>query len=117
MNCRLLSFGLIEIDGHQFNHDVVIEGDRVRRRKKGPSKSRRAEFGHTPLSADEAIPWSSPRLIVGTGFNGQLPITGDLYREAERRGVEIVARPTREACELLAAADVGSRAAILHVTC
>ena len=117
MICSLVAFGLIEIDGQQFDHDVVIDGDRIRRRKKGPSKPRRAEYGHTPLSAEEAIPWSSPRLIVGTGFNGQLPITSDLYREAERRGIEIVARPTREACELLAAADVGSRAAILHVTC
>ncbi len=117
MDCRLVSFGLIEIDGQRFDHDVVIEDGRIRRRKKGPSKSRRAEYGHTPLSADEAIPWSGRRLIVGTGANGQLPITDDLYREAERRGVEIVARPTAEACELLGAGDAATRAAILHVTC
>ncbi len=117
MNCRLVAFGRIEIDGQQFDHDVVIEGDRIRRRKKGPSKPHRSEYGHTPLSAEEAIPWSSRRLIVGTGFNGQLPITSGLFREAERRGVEIVARPTREACELLAAGGNGSPAAILHVTC
>jgi hypothetical protein len=117
MDCRLVSFGLIEIDGQRFDHGVVIEAGRVRRRKKGPSKRRRAEYGHTPLSAEEAIPWSARRLIVGTGANGQLPITDDLYREAERRGVEIVARPTAEACELLAATDAGSTAAILHVTC
>jgi len=117
MDCRLVSFGLIEIDGQRFDHDVVIEVGRIRRRKKGPSKRRRAEYGHTPLSADEAIPWSTPRLIVGTGASGQLPITDDLYREAERHGVEIVVRPTAEACELLAAADAGSTSAILHVTC
>jgi hypothetical protein len=117
MDCRLVSFGLIEIDGQRFDHDVVIELGRIRRRKKGPSKRRRAEYGHTPLSADEAIPWSAPRLIVGTGASGQLPITDDLYREAERHGVEIVARPTADACELLAAADAGATAAILHVTC
>ena len=117
MDCRLVSFGLIEIDGRRFDHDVVIEAGRVRRRKKGPSKRRRADYGHTPLTADEAIPWSTSRLIVGTGASGQLPITDDLYREAERRGVEIVARPTAEACELLAAAEVASTAAILHVTC
>jgi hypothetical protein len=35
----------------------------------------------------------------------------------ERRGVEVVARPTAEACKLLAAADARSVAAILHVTC
>lgn len=117
MHCRLVTFGLIEIDGQRFDHDVVIDAGRVRRRKKGPSKPRRAEYGHTPLSADEAIPWSASRLIVGTGVRGQLPITDDLYREAERHGVEIVARPTAEACDLLAAAAAGSTSAILHVTC
>jgi len=117
MECRLVSFGLIEIDGRRFDHDVVVEAGHVRRRKKGPSKRRQAEFGHTPLSADEAIPWSSPRLIVGTGANGRLPITDDVYREAERRGVEIIARPTVMACELLTAAGATDATAILHVTC
>jgi hypothetical protein len=98
MDCRLVSFGLIEIDGRRFDHDIVIEAGRIRRRKKGPSKRRRAEYGHTPLSADESIPWSAPRLIVGTGASGQLPITDDVYREAARRGVEVVALPTALAC-------------------
>jgi hypothetical protein len=117
MKCRLVSFGQIDIDGVRFDHDVVIEKGRIRRRKKGPSKRHRAEYGHTPLMPDEAIPWSAALLIVGTGANGQLPITKDFYREASDRGVEVVARPTTEACELLAAADPKSVAAILHVTC
>jgi hypothetical protein len=117
MKCRLVSFGQIEIDGRRFDHDVVIMKGRIRRRKKGPSKRYRAEYGHTPLSPDETIPWSAPLLIVGTGANGQLPITKDLYREATDRGVEVVARPTTEACDLLATADPKAVAAILHVTC
>jgi hypothetical protein len=117
MGCKLVSFGQIEIDGRLFDHDVVIEEGRIRRRKKGPSKRHRDEYGHTPLSLDEAIPWSAPLLIVGTGASGQLPITNDLYLEAARRRVEVVARSTAEACELLAAADHRSVAAILHVTC
>lgn len=117
MECRLVSFGQVEIDGRRFDHDVVIEAGRIRRRKKGPSKGQRAEYGHTPLTPDEAIPWSAPRLIVGTGASGQLPITDDLYREAERRKVKVVARPTAEACELVASADPQSVAAVLHVTC
>jgi hypothetical protein len=117
MDARLVSFGQLEIDGRRFDKDVVIEGGRVRRRKKGPSKAYRDRFGHTPLSADEAIPWSAPRLIVGTGAAGQLPIMPELYREARRRGVELIARPTAEACSLLEAADPREVAAILHVTC
>ncbi len=117
MDCRLVSFGLIEIDGKRYDRDVVVEAGEVRRRKKGPSKPRKAEFGHTPLTSDEAIPWSGRQLIVGTGASGQLPITDDLYREAARRGVEIIARPTAEACELISASDDPSVAAVLHVTC
>lgn len=117
MKCRLVSFGEIEIDGQRFDHDVVIEKGRVRPRKKGPSKRLRAEYGHTPLTPDEAVPWSAPLLIIGTGANGRLPITDDLYRKAAKRRVEVVARPTAEACELLAAAEPKSVAAVLHVTC
>jgi hypothetical protein len=117
VDCRLVSFGLIEIDGQRFDHDVVIEEGRVRRRKKGPSKARRDKYGHTPLTADERIPWSARQLIVGTGANGQLPIAPDLVREAKRRHVEIVAQPTRDACELVEAADRDTVAAVLHVTC
>ena len=117
MKCRLVSFGQIEIDGRRFDHDVVIEKGRVRKRKKGPSKPRRAAYGHTPLTPDEAVPWSAPLLIIGTGANAGLPVTDDLYREAANRRVEVVARPTAEACALLAAADPKSVAAVLHVTC
>jgi hypothetical protein len=117
MECKLVSFGQIEIDGRRFDHDVVVEKGRIRRRKKGPSKPYRAEYGHTPLTPEEKIPWSAPLLIVGTGANGGLPITDDLYRKAAQRRVEVVARPTAEACDLLAAADPKSVAAILHVTC
>jgi hypothetical protein len=117
MKCRLVSFGEIEIDGERFEHDVVIEKGLVRRRKKGPSKRYRGEYGHTPLTPDEAIPWSASRLIVGTGANGALPITEELFREAKKRRVEVVARPTVEACELLGELDRKSVAAVLHVTC
>src|SRR2546422_5917878 len=101
MKCSLVSFGQIEIDGRRFDHDVVIEKGRIRRRKKGPSKKQRVAYGHTPLTPDEAVPWSAPLLIVGTGAGGQLPITDDLYRAAAKRRVGGGARPTPQARELL----------------
>jgi len=117
MDARFVSFGEIEIDGQHYHHDVVIERGRVRKRKKGPSKIHRAAFGHTPLSPDEAIPWSSRRLIIGTGAAGQLPVMPGLLAEAQRRGVEVVIRPTAAACELLHPLDPDEIAAVLHVTC
>ena len=117
MRARLIEFGVIEIDGRRYEHDVVIEDGRVRKRRKGPSKRHRDEFGHTPLSLDEELPWQGRRLIVGTGASGQLPIMPEVVAEASRRGIELVARPTREACALLAEEKRGTIAAVLHVTC
>lgn len=109
-------FGTIVVDGERIDADVVIEEGQVRRRKKGPSKRYRDQFGHTPLSADEDIPWSAARLVVGTGASGSLPLTPELLAEAEARGVELMALPTADACELLRSIDEPTNA-ILHVTC
>jgi hypothetical protein len=38
MKARLVKFGEIEVEGERYTHDVVINGGKVRKRKKGPSK-------------------------------------------------------------------------------
>ena len=54
---------------------------------------------------------------MGTGASGQLPIMPELYQEAQRRGVEVVAVPTEEACRLLSEVGPQEAAAVIHVTC
>jgi hypothetical protein len=117
MRAELVGFGLIEIEGERYDHDVVVIEGRVRKRDKKPSKRYRDRFGHTPLSPEEFIPWEGDRLIVGTGATGQLPIMEGVLDEAARRGIEIVAVPTHDACERLADVPSGRANAILHVTC
>ena len=117
MRAKLLSFGSIEVEGQRYDHDVVIDRGEVRKRHKGPSKALRAEYGHTPLSAAEAIPWGGKRLVIGTGHDGQLPVARDVFEEAERRGVKVLELPTTEACKLLADVEAKYVRAILHVTC
>lgn len=117
MRAALTAFGSVEIDGRRFDHDVVVERGRIGRRDKKASKPLRARYGHTPLSLLEPIPWDCRRLIVGTGAEGALPIDEAVVAEAGRRGVELVAVPTHEACDLLADADLATTNAILHVTC
>jgi hypothetical protein len=117
MKARLLDFGSIEVDGLRYEHDIVIDGGTVRKRKKKPSKPYRSEFGHTPLSADEELPWRGGQLIIGTGAYGSLPITPDVNEEADRRGMTLVAVPTREACQLISDLDANQVHAVLHVTC
>ena len=117
MEVRLARFGSIKVDGLVFEYDVVIDGGKVRKRKKGPSKPYRTEFGHTPLSAAEELPWGGRRLIIGTGAYGSLPIAPEVIAEAERRGVDLDARPTEEACRLISKLDSREVHAVLHVTC
>jgi hypothetical protein len=117
VQATLISFGILDIDGERFERDVIIDRGRIAKREKKASKPLRDTYGHTPLSLLEPIPWTCRRLIVGTGAEGALPIAPDVLAEARRRGVELVAVPTREACELLANADPATTNAILHVTC
>jgi hypothetical protein len=117
MKAQLVEFGSIEIDGRQYDHDVVVEQGLVRKRVKKPSKPQRDRYGHTPLSAEEEIPWGGSLLIIGTGAYGSLPITPELSQEAARRRVELVAIPTADACSLIAGLDPHDVNAVLHVTC
>jgi hypothetical protein len=117
VKAKLVAFGELQIEGERYTCDVVIEGGRIRRRRKGPSKPLRDRFGHTPLSGAEDIPWGGTRLIVGTGADGALPITPEVREEAQRRGIALDALPTGDACRLLADLTPRDVYAILHVTC
>src|SRR5206468_8100259 len=114
MKARLIKFGEIEVEGKRHTHDVVIDGGKVRKRKKGPSKQFGEKFGHTPLSTEEEIPWGGKRLMVGTGVNGALPVMGEVLSEAKRRGIEVIAAPTLEVCQMLKEVKKGQEYAILH---
>jgi hypothetical protein len=114
---ELIDFGILEIEGKRYEHDVVVEAGAVSKRRKGPSKPFRDAFGHTPLSVLEDIPWSGDRLVIGTGTAGRLPVMDEVVGEATRRGVQLTILPTAEACRLLAAEPAESVFAILHITC
>ena len=117
MKMRMQTFGEIDVEGERYDYDLVIEQGEIRKRGKKPSKAYRAHFGHTPLSAEEAIPWHGKRLFVGTGLYGKLPIMPELYAAAEGKGIEVVALPTPELCGLLQNLKPKDINAVLHVTC
>jgi hypothetical protein len=117
MKIKLVTFGKIDIEGQRYDCDVVIEKGKVRKRKERASKAYRTQFGHTPLSAEEDIPWHSRKLFVGTGAYGRLPVTPEVYEEARKKGLEISAMPTGKVCELLEKLKPSDVNAILHVTC
>ena len=117
MKMQMKTFGEIEVEGERYGFDLIIEQGGIRKRSKRPSKAYRARYGHTPLSAEEAVPWHGKKLFVGTGMYGKLPIMSELYAAAKEKGIEVVARPTPELCGMLQDLKPKEINAILHVTC
>lgn len=109
-------FGVIEVDGATYEHDLVVDRGEIHRRKKKASKKYRETFGHTPLSMEEDIPWKCTCLVIGTGAYGRLPVMDDVKREARDRGVKLVMQPTAEAIKILEKHPETTNA-VLHVTC
>ena len=116
MNIGKFRFGSVKIDGLVYERDIVIDRGKVRKRKKKPSKKFREEYGHTPVSLAEKIPWKCQRLVVGTGRYGSLPVMEEVKREARRRKVALLILPTDEALAVLVKRSEETNA-ILHVTC
>ena len=116
MRIERFSFGQITVDGITYEHDVVIDHGKVRKRNKKPSKKFRDVYAHTPLSAAEEIPWKCRRLVIGTGAHGNLPVMDEVKQEAARRDLELVLLPTAEAIKALRKASRHTNA-ILHITC
>lgn len=115
MRFEEFSFGLIRIDGTAYEHDILIDRGEVHKRQKKLSKKFRAHFGHTPLSAEEKIPWKCRRLVIGTGA-GALPVMDEVWLEARLRNVELLVLPTERAIEILKR-NPRETNAILHLTC
>jgi hypothetical protein len=116
MRFKAFSFGSLRVDDLTYDHDLVIDRGSIRKRKKKPSQQYRADFGHTPLSLEEKIPWKCRRLVIGTGAHGALPVMKEVRSEAKRRKVELLVLPTPRAIELLNGKPRDTNA-ILHVTC
>jgi len=110
------SFGSVWVDGVTYDHDLVIDRGKVRKRKKAASRKFRGAFGHTPLSAEEDIPWRCRRLVIGTGAEGALPVMQQVRDEARRRKVDLVVLPTAKAIGVLTKTPTDTNA-ILHLTC
>ena len=117
MKARFIGFGELEIDGRSYDYDVVIDRGNICKRRKKPSKMHRNDYGHTPLSMKEEIPWGGKKLIIGTGAYGQLPVMPAVFDAAGKRDIEIIALPTPEACQLISGLKAEKVRAILHVTC
>lgn len=108
------SFGVIVLDGKTFREDIIIEKGEISRRHKSMSRISKEAYGHTPLTVHENIPWDCDTLIIGTGINGGLPITDEIFRTAEELCVKIILKKTKDALEHLGDENTNF---VLHLTC
>jgi hypothetical protein len=110
------SFGSIKVDGVTYDHDLIIDRGKIRKRKKAGSRKFRDAYGHTPVSIAEDIPWRCQRLVIGTGAHGALPVMQEVRDEARRREIDLIVLPTPQAVSALGKAAAHTNA-ILHLTC
>jgi hypothetical protein len=110
------SFGSVRVDGVTYDHDLIIDRGKIRKRNKAASRRFRGVYGHTPLSIAEDIPWHCRRLVIGTGADGALPVMKQIQDKARRRKVDLVVLPTAQAIGVLTRTTKDTNA-VLHLTC
>ena len=107
-------FGKIVVDGRQYDSDVVIYDDRVK-------EDWRLKTGHTLHIDDiaEVLAEKPSILIVGTGTFGRIKVPQEVAQTVTQSGIELIARPTKEACKLYNEYYDKKKkvVAILHLTC
>ena len=109
-------FGVIVVDGKRYMSDLIIFPDRVRhdwRRREGHRLH--VEDLKEVLSAEP----QPEVLVVGSGYSGFMKVSNEVQEAVRSGGIELVAQPTRQACQTFnEILKSGQRAiAAFHLTC
>ena len=106
-------FGQIAINGKHYNSDVIIFPDRV-----SDSWWRKTSHQLCLDGLSEVIAEKPEVLIVGTGASGLMEVLPEARQTLEAQGIELIAKPTSEACNLYNQLCHSQRVvAALHLTC
>ena len=108
------TFGAITIDGKTYEHDVVVRlsGEVVKREKKLYGTS------HV-VSEDEArflFEKGCDQVVIGSGQMGNVNLSPEAEAYFERKGCEVVLKPTPEAIQMFNRSRA-KRVGLFHVTC
>lgn len=113
MHIDSYEFGSIVIDGRTYRTDLLIWPGQIKH------DWWRIE-GHLLQLPDvaEALAAEPQVLVVGTGESGHMRLDPELVAYLQDKGIELVARPTLEACRSFnELAGKRRLAAALHLTC
>lgn len=109
-------FGLIVIKGRRYTSDVIVFPERV-------IEGWWRQEGHRIYVEDlKEILDREPRpevLVVGTGYYGIVKISPEVETVLKSEGIELVAQPTKEACQTFNKLLNSNRriAGAFHLTC
>jgi hypothetical protein len=111
-------FGAITVDGKTYEHDVVVRlsGEVVKRKKK---LSKMLYGTSHVLSKDEAkflFEKGCDQIVIGSGQMGNVHLSREAEAYFERKGCEVVLKPTPEAIRLFNRSRA-NRIGLFHVTC
>ncbi len=117
MKIESLSFGIIVINGREYREDIVIDRGEIKLRDKSKSRKYKHLYGHTPLTVEENIPWKCKTLIIAKGFYDALPVTDEIFKQAEKLNVQIKAINTKNLPAILNKSPTLETNFIIHLTC
>lgn len=109
-------FGVMVINRKEYTNDVIVFPDQV-------VKSWWRKEGHRLYVEDlkELLKEKTKPevLVVGTGYYGLVKVSAEVKNALESYGIELVAKPTREACQIFNELLKSNRkaAAAFHLTC
>lgn len=106
-------FGQVVIDGHTYRQDLLIWPGQIK------SNWWRRESHLLQLDdVAEALAANPQVLVVGSGQPGRMQVDPDLAAYLKDRGIDLIFKPTREACQVINDLSRKRRlAAALHLTC
>lgn len=104
-------FGKILINGKTYTSDVIIFSNRI--------KNWWRKNGHEVCIDDikDIIDKKPDVLIIGTGHSGIVKILPEVKSRLREEKIELIEKPTREACEIFNKMSNKNVIAALHLTC
>jgi hypothetical protein len=113
MRIEAYDFGSITIDGKTYDRDLKIVGGKI-----VPEWWRREGHKLLPEDIEDVLEAKPGVLVVGTGYDGLMRVSDAVARRLAGAGIDLVARPTREAIEEFnRLAETGTIAFAAHLTC
>jgi len=113
MHIDRYEFGLLVLDGRTYRQDLLLWPGHL----KSDWWRLEAHLLQLPDVA-EALAADPQVLVVGTGQPGHLEVDPSLASYLEDRGIDLIVRPTREACQVINQMAGKRRLAVaLHLTC